>query len=166
MSKKPWWNLWKKRVFQLHWLKSFSAELFWDPKRKLAKLSDICYLLLAIWYIFKWFGLCSFITEHYNISKLFNFLKIIILIQIVMMIWIHYKGNTFKKPFIRIDLNSIMINFINSMPLDIYLLYSVCKKIIVYFYKYNYKTYCFTFSNLFYFFWWREKLRNQKVNFE
>ena len=142
----------KKQLFQLYCLISFSAKLFWDPQRILAKLSGICYLLLAIWYIFKWFGLCSFITEHYNISKLFNFLKIIILIQIVMMIWIHYKGNTFKKPFIRIDLNSIMINFINSMPMDIYLLYSVCKKIIACFYKYNHKAIYFTFSNLFEFF--------------
>ena len=76
----------KKQLFQSYCLKSFSAELFWDPLRILAKLSDICYLLLAIRYIFKWFGLCSFMTEQYNISKLFNFLQIIILLQIVMMV--------------------------------------------------------------------------------
>ena len=40
----------KKIISILNCLKSFSAELFWDPQRILAKLSGICYLLLAIRY--------------------------------------------------------------------------------------------------------------------
>ena len=66
----------KKQLFQLYCLKSFSAELFWDPQRILTKLSDIFYLLLAIRY---WY--------NYIFSNDFpNFLKIIILLQIVMMV--------------------------------------------------------------------------------
>lgn len=40
-KKKDFMKSVKKQLFQLYCLKSFSAEVFWDPQRILAKLSDI-----------------------------------------------------------------------------------------------------------------------------